>query len=345
MARRDVVHHRGWEIVHMRAGNIGVDVLPGKGGDVLSVRWHGPSDAAGGAAGNAADNGAGTEVLWQSPWGLRRQGSVNTAASSAAAIIEAYPGGWQTVFPNGGRAVVEHGIEWGMHGEVWLTPFDWSADGDAIVMRARLVRSPFDVVKRVSVTDAAVTVTETVTNVGGRPIDVMWGQHPAFGPPLIGPETRITTNARSVIVDPLRDTPGGDLVVGARSSWPHALARRGGEIDLSRVPNPSAGVERMAYLADFEDQAEVVLVNDRLGLAAELTWRAADLPYAWYWLEAGGTAGFPWFNSTYVLAIEPASSYPGAGLHHVRSTTGTHLAIQPGQSRQASVQLRLSVPE
>ncbi len=73
-------------------------------------------------------------------------------SDSAARLMAAYPGGWRTVFPNGGDAATGHGAEWGTLGEVWLTPFYWDAiDDDTVVLTARLVLSPFGVVKTISV--------------------------------------------------------------------------------------------------------------------------------------------------------------------------------------------------
>ncbi|SCL35369.1 Galactose mutarotase [Micromonospora rhizosphaerae] len=325
MRRLDVVERRGWEIVRLGSDLLAAEVLPGKGGDVLSLQWLGTA----------------TELLWQSPWGLRARGAVTTSEHDVARLIEAYPGGWQTVFPNGGDAVTEHGVAWGMHGEAWLTPFDWTpvngaGGGCGVELRARLVRSPFEIVKRVVLDADRLSVSETITNVGGEPIEAMWSQHPAFGAPLIGPDTLIEATAGTFVVDDRRDTPSGDLALGVRATWPHVPGRGGGTVDLTRIPAPDAGVDRMGYLTDFT-RGHAAIRNPRLGLAVEVDWDAATLPHAWYWLEAGGGAGFPWYRSAYVLAIEPATSFPGQGIAAVRANTGTQVVFAPGETRTASV--------
>ena len=43
--------------------------------------------------------------------------------------------------------------------------------------------------------------------------------------------------------------------------------------------------------------------------------------------------GHPFFGRAYVTAIEPFSSYPGIGLTRVIEKTGTHLTLEPGESR------------
>lgn len=315
----EVFPSHGWDVVRIASDRLAVDVLPGKGGDILAAR--------------ALPGGV--NVLWQAPWGLRRPG-VPTGGDSVASLMEAYPGGWQTVFPNGGDATVEHGVEWGMHGEAWLAPWEWTADGDAVVLTTRLVRSPFTLTKRIAVDGSTVTVEETARNDGGDAVEAMWSHHPAFGPPLLGPGARLETAARTVVVDDVRDMPAGDLLVGGRGEWPFAPGRDGGTVDLRVLPERG---DRFAYLTDFS-RGWMSLTNGALSAAVE--WDLAVMPHAWLWLEAGATPGFPWYRRAYVLGLEPASSYPGQGIAAVRAKTGTQLSFAPGQSRTATVSLTVT---
>lgn len=321
-----VSHHRGWDVVRLTSPDLQVDVVPGKGGDITSIRHRN-----------------GVELLWQAPWGLRHKGAASTAGDSAENLIEWYPGGWQTVFPNAGDAVTEHGAEWGMHGEAWLAPYDWEANGSGeIVLRTRLVRSPFELTRRIRVAGDRLTVTETTRNAGGEPVEAAWGHHAAFGPPFLGGSCRLETNAGTFLADDERDLPAGDLAVGARSTWPYADSRSGAPIDLRDVPGMETSVDRLGYLLDFDGQPYVTLTNVRLGLTARLSWDGAVMPYAWLWYEMHASSGFPWYKAVYVLGIEPHSSYPGQGLHAIRSKTGTQLTYEPGQSRTATTTLEVT---
>src|SRR5690606_16570914 len=132
-------------------------VLPGKGGDITSLR-HRPS---------------GIELAWRPRWGLRPPTALSPPGSAEAVAMDRSGGGWNTLFPNAGRACVEHGVEWGFHGEAWLAPFDWEPTDDGVRMRTRLTRSPFAVLKEIAVTGAEVRVRETVTNLGAESMDVL----------------------------------------------------------------------------------------------------------------------------------------------------------------------------
>jgi hypothetical protein len=79
----------GWQVVKLDTPQLRVDVVPGKGGDLTSV----------------VHLTTGVELLGQTRWGLRARGSMTTPGSSEAALSEAYPGGWQSVFLNAGACI------------------------------------------------------------------------------------------------------------------------------------------------------------------------------------------------------------------------------------------------
>lgn len=316
---------RGWETVELRSEMLTVTVVPHKGGDIVSV-VHRPTS---------------TELMWRPRWGLRRRGGFAQSGSGEAITTDAYGGGWQTMFPNGGDASVENGVEWGFHGEVWVTAFELvELRPGAVVLQGDLTRSPFRVVKTIALDGSRLRVSETVTNLGRDDVEVMWGHHPAFGAPFIGPETHIETSARIVQTEADARQPAE----GRRSglSWPHYRDGSGGTVDLSVPALPESGESRMAFLAEFTGRPWIRLTNRRVGLQAELTWDGATFPYAWYWNEAGGRRGYPWYGAAYVLALEPCSSWPARGLTVVRETTGTQLLIRAGETRSTEVELVVS---
>jgi galactose mutarotase-like enzyme len=325
MATITAREYRGWEIVTLATPELRVDVVPGKGGDLTSL----------------VHLATGTELLWQTRWGLRARGSLTTPGSSEAALSEAYPGGWQSVFPNTGDAAHEHGVEWAMHGEVWTTPFDWQVVEGGISLTANLVRSPFRFEKLIEVDGACVRVSETATNIGNETVEVTWSQHPAFGAPLIGPDTCVQTNAKIVTADILDHRYAS---VPTPQPWPRYTSPEATPVDLSELPPPRTDHSRMAFLSDYpvDEQAMVTIVSPSRGLEVTLRWDAQTFPYAWYWMEAGGRKGFPWFSDAYVLAIEPASSWPGRGIAQIRESTGTQIAIAPGERVNHTVELSVA---
>ena len=310
-----IVDILGWPVHRFRTERLEVDVLPAKGGEVLAVRWLPLDDL---------------DVLWTTPWGIRHRGALPTAAGSITAFMEAYFGGWQTIFPNGGSSVEENGAQLGFHGETCLAPFAVvDEDAISITMRASLVRTPFTVEKRVSVGDASVSVTETIEHTGSTARDVMWSQHPAFSTELVD-GARLDCDATWYVDDEELSAADGD-VAAVKRSWPAGP-------DDTTFPVAGAAVARMGYLGGFE-QGRAAVVNDRLGVRAELRWDAAAFPHAWLWVEAGAGTSFPWFGRAHVVGVEPATSYPGGGLHGVRTSSVTQVRFEPGERRSATVEL------
>ncbi|HVL33650.1 MAG TPA: DUF4432 family protein, partial [Actinomycetota bacterium] len=196
-----VIEVNDWDVVRLSTDVLEVDVLPGKGGDILQIRFDG------------------TPLLFESPWGLRARRAAAPEGDSAERWLALYPGGWQTIFPNGGQ---ESG-GYGFHGDASLVAYDYSLSEDAVHMRARLKSSPFEIVRTVRVRDEEVEVRERITNIGDDLLSAMWSQHPAFGSPLVSDACIVEVAARTFEADDARDMPAGDLRPGARSAWPHGI--------------------------------------------------------------------------------------------------------------------------
>jgi len=282
----------------------------------------------------------GVDVLWKSPWGLSRPGGgVSTAPATAAAWIEAYEGGWQEIFPSGGGPSTYKGVELNFHGEASVVAWDHdivAAGGDAaeVRLRVRLRRSPFLVERtmRVEAGRPVLLMRERITNQGREPMDYMWGHHPAYGAPFLSGACRIDIGARTVRADDVLDGPFNPLQPDARYAWPDA-ERDGRATDLSRVPGEDDQRHLLGYFEEFVgDHGWYALTNPDLGFGVGMVWPTAVFPYAWFWQEMHATAGFPWYQGVYVMAIEPFSSIPGQGLITVMEKTGTHRTLAAGET-------------
>jgi hypothetical protein len=303
---------------------ISTTVLPTKGADIYELISK-PDDV---------------DVLWKSPWGLRPPESVHSAVDSGAAWLEAYEGGWQEIFPNGGTANTYRGVELNFHGEASLAVWDYEVQetGGTVaeaLFTTRLRRSPFRIERtmRLEADKPVLQFRERITNVGREDLEAMWGHHPAYGAPFLSGACRIDTNARTVQADDEISSPLNPLTKGGTFTWPRG-ERDGVETDLSVVAGADDPPhETMAYLSDFNgEHGWYGITNTELGLGVGLVWPVAVFPYAWFWQEMHAGAGFPWYGEVYVMAIEPFTSMPGHGLSKVIEKTQTQIAIPAGQS-------------
>ncbi len=310
----------GWEVLRLTTELISLDLVPALGGTLVSLR-------------RRSDD---VELLWKTPWGLRPYGAWSVPGNSEAQMLDTYPGGWQTLFPNGGDTAIVHGVEWGYNGEARLAPFTWERSGPSVVMHSRLVRSPFEVTKVVSVHGGEVVVEETVKNVGAESLEVIWGQQIVLGQPLIDDGAVVDASATTVHPDPgvTSDTSYDDVM-----PWPRSFGN-GAVINLRSLPGPDADETRMAYITDFS-RPRVSVTNPRLGLGVDLEWDGGSWPHLWYSLEAGSRSGFPWFGNAYFLSLTPSSSWPGHGIHDARRVAQTTLWIHPGDVKTSHLSVRV----
>ena len=210
-----------------------VTLLPDRGGDIYAVE----------------DLRTGVDVLWHTPWGLRRRGDDDARPGSAEAWLDTYAGGWQVLLPSGGGPSSHRGVHHPYHGEACSLP--WAATiatavggGDHVELRVRLVDSPLLVERIVSLVPGRgeVVVAERVTNESDRPLDYMWVHHPAFGAPLVAPGARITTSASTIVADAAHDGPGNPLEPGTSHGWPSCgLETVAAWTCRSSRPHPRAG--------------------------------------------------------------------------------------------------------
>jgi hypothetical protein len=315
----EVLLVRGWEVLRLTSDTLVADLVPALGGTVVSLR-------------RRSDD---VELLWQTPWGLRHRGSVELAGSAEVTMFGSYPGGWHTIFPNGGDAATAHGAEWGQDGEARVTWLDWATDGDRLVLTGRLVRSPFTLRRSVQLRDDEISVSDTVANVGAEHVDLMWGQQIAFGTALIGPDTVVHAGSTTVRSDPR--LAAGSVSYDDLLPWPRAYGQKG-LVNLRGIGEPET---RLAYLSDFTD-ATISVRRPSQHLTVQLRWEEFVWPYVWYALETGASKGFPWYGTGRFLSFTPCTSWPAHGLHDARRVSSTLLRIHPGSSRTAHLSVRVT---
>lgn len=325
---REVTLDRGVAGIRLENDRVAITLLPDKGADIYE--WiHKPT---------------GIDVLWKSPWGLRKPGAgIPSSFDSSVTWIEWYPGGWQVLFPSGGGPCDYKGVELSYHGEAsamfWdVIQLDQNEDAATVQLRTRLARSPFTVTREIVLPadSNAFLLRETIQNDGREPMEYMWGHHPAYGAPFLSGDCRIDTNARTIVADDAYDPPASVMDVGGTFSWP-TVSRDGQTTDLIRVPGDDEPRASLGYFDGYDEIAWYGITNPSLGIGAGMAWRRDDFPHAWFWQELHASPGFPWYKGVYVMAIEPNTTYPGQGLIAAREKTGTQRELGPGESRTAEI--------
>ena len=136
--------------------------------------------------------------------------------------------------------------------------------------------------------------------------ELVQGVQRQYNAPLLAAGTRLVLPA-GVKAVPVRDYYHRPRLAPTASAWPHVRAADGTTVDASVVPGRGAPT-RVAVLSGFTDGwYEVRHANGR---ADRVTWDASAMPFLWLHGEFGATAGWPYNNRFYTLALQPMSANP-----------------------------------
>ena len=288
--------YRGLPTISLENELLRVTVLAGKGGDIFEFLYK-PLDV---------------DFMWRSPWGVRDPAAfVATSHTAVSAFLDFYEGGWQDCLPTGGDPCEYGGMPFGAHGEVATIPWRYAVLDDTpeqvtLKLWVRTYRTPLLVEKILTLRrgEAALHINEQMTNEGRTTLPVMWGQHPAFGPPFVDDSCYIDLPGGRVHATQL--TPNTRFSPGVYE-WPWVPASAGGMIDLRRVAGVTADTSDTLRLSGLPTGWYAV-TNTRRQVGFGMAWPVDVFPALWYWQVYGGAYGAPWYGRTYNIALEPFST-------------------------------------
>jgi hypothetical protein len=275
--------------------------------------------------------------MWRSPWGVRDPASfVATTHHSASAFLDYYEGGWQDCLPTGGNPGEYQGLPYGAHGETPTIPWEYRIVEDtpervSVRFWVRTYRTPFYVEKTLSLESGkgVLSIEETVVNEGRARMDLMWGQHPALGPPFIDDTCVIDLPAARVHCTSL--TPSTRFAEGIHD-WPRVPGRDGGTIDLRQVASAEADTFDTLFL-DQIPEGWYAVTNTRRRVGFGVAWPLEIFPALWFWQVYGGAYIPPWYGRTYNIALEPFSTVQSTLAEAVQD--GSAHSLEPGEKLEA----------
>jgi hypothetical protein len=234
--------------------------------------------------------------------------------STKSQFEDYYYGGWQVCLPNS-PAFNYRGAELGQHGEVALIPWEarlvenWPAK---VILKctATVLRLPIQIERVFSIEkdSAILTIEERVSNLGATSLDIMWGQHIAFGLPFLESGVSIDTNARTMETE--NAMPDWHRFKrGEIYQWPNAKSKSG-RPDDARVVSPRGEdtYSDLCYLQGFDRNAYYAIQSKAMNLGFALRWDGSLFKELWLWQERNATQDFPWWGDCYTVALEPWTS-------------------------------------
>jgi hypothetical protein len=112
-----------------------------------------------------------------------------------------------------------------------------------------------------------------------------------------------------------------------------AEGRDGSQVDISRIPGPETAAHDMVFLDSLaEGWYAVTNTTSRVGFA--LRYPAEIFKVLWYWQVYRGGRDYPWWSSTYNIALEPCATLPILERAAVR---GEALRLAAGKSLELEI--------
>ena len=304
-------YHKDLRIVSLENNSIRISILLDKGADIIEIRYK-PLDI---------------DFMWRTPGWIRQTTKfIPSSSSMSGNFMDYYEGGWQEILPGGGPFNYL-GAEMGHHGEACMIPWDFTvledkAEKIIVKVTCNTIRFPFTIKKIITMQkdSGIIEINETLANNSPDNLEFMWGQHPAFGEPFLDEGCIINTTAEKFISTGKNLFPFSHFPENFSGNWPIAKKENGMEIDLSVIPPKDANVSDLFYLYDLKE-GWYSITNSRLKIGFGLIWDLDLFPYLWYWQVCKGSSGYPLFNRTYNVALEPWTSFPDSFIESRKNNT------------------------
>ena len=194
---------------------------------------------------------------------------------------------------------------------------DWSSSLD-------LETAPLAVRRAYRVDGPALTVDNDRPQRLDGSVEFLWGEHPTYRRGLrarSGPRDRRETSTSRPPTACRRERRRHDRVAWTAPSSPAVRPYAGAFTATLPVRVPRRRSPRGRYR----------LRNDRLGLAARLSWPMDVFPCVWLWEEIASPTDAPWNGQAYAVGIEPHVAYPAVGMTELRRRGGHGLTLGPGR--------------
>ncbi|MEI9906796.1 MAG: DUF4432 family protein [Actinomycetota bacterium] len=305
------------EAVVIENQKLRITILAGRGADVVEFLYK-PTDM---------------DFAWQTTTGVRGNALERKPKPDVASFVDEYPGGWQTIFPNGGIPTKYKGIKMGQHAEVAILPWSHEILSDtpeiaSVKFTVLTKKFPYRVEKTFTLHSDSMKcdIEEKITNLSNEELEAMWGVHFTFGPPFLTEESRIIAPENSEVIADTSETSTRRVGGTKNFPWPIGSDKKGNDIDFSALP-PKGTPSEMLYLHKLST-GKYRVETASAGLAAEVSWDVDLFPYLWYWQEYGYSKKRPWYGKHYNIGLEPFSSYPTAGLSE-SVKNGTSITFPP----------------
>lgn len=245
----------------------------------------------------------GIEVLFQAPW---PSWSARAPQASGGMWPNAWPGGWQVLFPNVGRGCRVDGRDHPFHGDAAVAAWTICGQTTQEITATWTDRSGLAATREIRLMNRSLMIATRLNNPTGAIQPFLFCEHVIFGGRLLAGHGNV--EIRSGHIMQLGDI--GEPVDSGVSDWPY-VAGGGATEDWSRLDGGAR--TRLGTVMSVPD-AVAKIASDLEDVRVKMTWSREALPFLRYWQEWGHTEAEPWCRRAYCLGLEPTSAAGADGL-------------------------------
>lgn len=310
---------------------IRMTILAGRGADVVEFLYK-PLDI---------------DLVWLTNSGIPTKKIPEFYRDDVDTFLEGYPGGWQTIFPNGGAPSQVGEISFGQHAEAALLEWQYVVNQDtedeiAVDFMVKTKKTPFAIKKQFSLKryEKKCKIVESIVNLSSQSWKTMWGAHISFGAPLLDINSTITLPTGGRVIPHAEPISSAGRRLGSTQEfdWPIGKSDAGADIDFSILP-PVKTAGEMLYIKNLTESWYQINSPSKK-LAAKVSWDKKIFPYLWFWQEFGAASDYPWYGKHYNIGLEPFSSFPTNGLADAISN-GSALNFDPQETKSSQIEFEV----
>lgn len=225
---------------------------------------------------------------------------------SLTSFDDIFVGGWFLMAPSALLPGELQGRPTLMHGEAARLPWRVVAqDARRIQCKVSLLRSPFDVVRTLSVEGSVLTVETSIANTSSEVALMTVGEHPCLDRETFRGGSVSVAVKRATVPLPPADNPCATLRPGNDVAWPVATAIVGPDRDVSLIPDQADG--RLDHIEIAPRDGRVTITAPDYGATLALEYDQESLPHLLYWMNYHAPDA-SWGGSGDVFAFEPVSA-------------------------------------
>ena len=289
------------------------------------------------------DAASGANALWRRtgfvPGEFRRILGPSGEGSNDS-FIDLFVGGWFEMFPTAGWPGTIAGpvgpVVSLLHGEAMRLPWAITQRDTAVVEASVvMVRTPFRLTRRLEIVGDELVVSERAENLCPVPAPYVWGHHPCFDRATFAGGRFELDVASAEVPAPAFDMEHDSLATGAVFTFPKAPTAKGGERDVSAIPEAPDGRHEQTTLV--LRRGGVRITAPRIGRAFSLQWDERDFPYVLLWQDYRAEGAAFW-GTCDTFAVEPSSA-PGRSVDDAVAAGGVR-EIAPGGSVSVTMRAR-----